>query len=54
MGLARDEDVLGLARDKDVLGLARDEDVLAVAQLNEVEDHIKLKKLLSNFLVGNN
>ena len=45
---------MGLARDEDVLGLARDKDVLAVAQLDEVEDHIKLKKLLSNFLMGNN
>ena len=34
------------------MGLARDEDVLA--ELDEVEDHIKLKKLLSNFLMGNN
>ena len=37
-----------------LMGLARDEDVLAVAQLDEVEDYIKLEKLLSNILMGSN
>ena len=34
------------------MGLAGDEDVLAVAHLDEVEDHIKLEKLLSIILMG--
>ena len=34
------------------MGLARDEDVMALAQSDEVEDHIKLEKLISNILMG--
>ena len=34
------------------MSLARDEDVLAVAELDEVQDHIELEKLLSNILMG--
>ena len=34
------------------MSLARGENVLAVAQLDEVEDHIKLEKLLRNILMG--